>query len=79
MTTPQKQVLQHLSEGDWDTAHTIIQDYRDPLSCMIHGYLHLAEGDKHNAAYWYQKASHSIPASSLEEELSRLINLAQNA
>ena len=43
--------------GDWDRAHKIVQQDEDsPLSCWAHGIVHLMEGDKANARYWYKKA-----------------------
>jgi hypothetical protein len=34
----------------------------------MHGYLHLKEGDKGNAHYWYQQAGRKLPTVSLSEE-----------
>ena len=71
------QALELAAQGDWDGAHKLIQSYEDSFACMIHGYLHYVEGDKGNAAYWYQRAGRSVPANSLSEEFDRLYNLAK--
>jgi hypothetical protein len=71
------QALELAAQGDWNGAHRLIQNYEDSFACMIHGYLHYVEGDKGNAAYWYQRAGRSVPTSSLSEEFDRLYNLAK--
>ena len=43
--------------GDWHEAHRIVQAHEDDRdACWIHAALHLIEGDKDNAKYWYRKA-----------------------
>lgn len=64
--------LQHIQQKDWDAAHLLVQEYSDPLSCQIHGYLHRIEGDMGNAQYWYQRAGLAMPDNTLDEELDRL-------
>jgi hypothetical protein len=64
MTTPTSgsepdliRALAHLEHGDWRAAHDIVQqDEASPLSCWAHGIVHLMEGDKANARYWYGQA-----------------------
>jgi hypothetical protein len=70
-----QQALQLIQKNDWDAAHRLVQDYSDPLSCQIHGYLHRIEGDLGNAGYWYHRANAVMPSNSPEEELSRLLTL----
>jgi hypothetical protein len=67
-----RQVLQYIQNDDWDAAHRLVQDYTDYLSCQIHGYLHLIEGDLGNAKYWYQRAGVTMPDNSQAEELMHL-------
>ncbi len=50
-------------EGNWDESHKIVQQYSDNLSCLIHAYLHRAEGNIGNAKYWYRRAGVDIPNS----------------
>jgi Flp pilus assembly protein TadD len=68
-----RQALQLIQQNDWDAAHRLVQDYSDPLSCQIHGYLHRIEGDLSNARNWYQHAELNMPDNSLEEELTLLL------
>ncbi len=63
----------------WDEAHRLVQQYSDPLSCLIHAWLHRQEGDNWNAGYWYSRAGSEMPDNTLEEELQRLYTLAQAA
>lgn len=66
------------ADGDWDKAHNLIQHEHATLAWLIHGYLHWQEGDINNADYWYNKAGQSRPDSTLEQELDRLLKLAQS-
>lgn len=72
MASHHQKALQLAREGDWDASHREIQPHHDPLSCLIHGYLHRVEGDLPNAGYWYQRAGESMPDNTLEEEAARL-------
>jgi hypothetical protein len=68
-----QQALQFIQQNDWDAAHRLVQDYSDPLSCQIHGYLHRIEGDLSNARYWYKRAGVEMPDTSMEQELKHLL------
>jgi hypothetical protein len=65
--------LSLIQQGDWEAAHRLVQDYSDPLSCQIHGYLHRIEGDLGNASYWYQRCGMVMPENSIDEESTRLL------
>lgn len=78
MPVDHTEALNLAKAGDWDDAHTLVQDHSDPLSCLIHGYLHREEGDLGNAAYWYRRAGTDLPDNTLEQELERLQGLAQS-
>jgi len=69
--------LELVRKGDWEAAHQLVQKGSDPLSCLIHAYLHREEGDLGNAAYWYQRAGSESPDNSLEAEWERLYQMAQ--
>ncbi len=62
-------------EGSWDESHKIVQQYSDSLSCLIHAYLHRAEGDIGNAKYWYKRAGVDMPSNHLEVELNQLYEM----
>lgn len=51
-----------LAEGDWEAAHTIVQDDPSKLAAWMHGIVHLLEGDASNARYWYGQAGRRFPA-----------------
>ena len=55
--------VRHLQQGEWDKAHSIVQDDEDsPLSCWAHGIVHLQEGDIENARYWFSRAGRRFSA-----------------
>ena len=53
--------IRHLKKGEWEKAHTIVQDDESPLGCWAHGIVHLIEGDLDNAKYWYRRAHRPLP------------------
>ncbi len=65
--------LWHDAKGDWEKAHSLIQDLSDQNSSWIHAYLHRKEGDAFNAGYWYRKAGKNMPEISLEKEWEMLV------
>ena len=67
------QALWYDAKGDWEKAHSLIQDVPDKTASWIHAYLHRQEGDNWNADYWYSKAGKKGPSSSLEEERDQII------
>lgn len=73
MKNAHRKVLEFIRNDDWDSAHRLIQDYSDVLSCRIHGYLHRIEGDVDNARYWYQRADLEFPSITPDQELKDLI------
>lgn len=75
MACDHTQALDLARDGKWDEAHSIVQEYSDNYSCLIHGYLHRVEGDLPNARYWYNRADESMPDNTVEEELDRLHRL----
>ncbi len=58
--------------GDWDKAHTLIQDINDRDASWIHAYLHRKEGDTGNAGYWYSRAGKQMPDLTLEKEWEQI-------
>jgi hypothetical protein len=64
--------------GDWDTAHSIVQKMNDVKAMWIHAYLHRKEPDISNAKYWYRNAGKPYPEGmSFEEEAQVLLDAAQ--
>jgi len=66
--SPYLQSLWYDAKGNWERAHTIIQDIEDKDASWIHAYLHRKEGDIGNADYWYRLAGKKRTNVSLEEE-----------
>lgn len=79
MSNHHRQALVLAQSGQWDQAHEYIQQYTDPLACLIHGYLHLQEGDTGNAQYWYTKAKQNLPTHPLPQEFDRLSQMADES
>ncbi len=61
------------AKGQWDTAHSLIQDVEDNNASWIHAYLHRKEGDIANARYWYRRAGRKMPDISLEKEWENIV------
>ncbi|MFL6573377.1 MAG: hypothetical protein ACJ8G4_16585 [Burkholderiales bacterium] len=52
-----RRAVQLLENGEWEAAHAIVQEDEDSrLFCWAHGIVHILEGDRSNARYWYRKA-----------------------
>lgn len=66
------EALWHDAKGDWEKAHTLIQDIDDQTAAWIHAYLHRKEGDTGNADYWYRRAGKKRPDIFLQEEWNRI-------
>lgn len=58
--------------GDWDKAHSLVQNEVTKEAAWVHAYLHRKEGDNGNANYWYAKAERQFSTDSLEEEWKKL-------
>ncbi len=65
--------LWHAGKGNWDKAHTLVQDLEDQQAALIHAYLHREEGDVFNADYWYRRAGRKRPTTSLAEEWDEIV------
>ena len=63
-----KRALLADQEGDWEHAHSLVQDLVTPEAAWIHAYLHRKEGDEWNANYWYRRAQRSPHERSFREE-----------
>lgn len=62
-----------LAAGDWQAAHAIAQRDSSPLGCWAHGIVHLLEGDRGNASYWYRRAERDLPnADAIASEITAL-------
>jgi len=59
--------------GDWDTAHSIVQQMSDTNAMWIHAYLHRKEPDPWNANYWYRNAGKLNPGGMNFEKEAEII------
>ncbi len=57
LSEPLKTAVNLSLSGDWNAAHQIVQEYKDPIAYWIHAVLHKIEGDEFNSRYWYAKTS----------------------
>ncbi len=73
--SPALQALWHQAKGDWEAAHTIAQSNKSPTGSWIHAYLHRAEGDNGNAAYWYRLAGKPVCTSRLADEWEDIVKV----
>jgi hypothetical protein len=60
-------------KGDWDKAHKIVMDDDGRDAAWVHAYLHRAEGDTGNAAYWYRQAKKPIATAALDPEWDAIV------
>jgi hypothetical protein len=67
------QSLWYDGKGDWEKAHSIVQDLSDTTAAWVHAYLHRKEGDIGNADYWYRRAGRKRPEVSLAEEWEAMV------
>ena len=61
-------------KGEWDRAHTVVQDMVSATGSWVHANLHRGEGDLGNARYWYNRAGKPESSASIEEERHAIIS-----
>lgn len=71
--TPLLCALWHDARGDWQKAHSVVQEIEGPEAAWVHAYLHRKEGEEVNAAYWYRRALQPIARNSLESEWEGIV------
>jgi hypothetical protein len=67
-----KKALELDRDGDWDSAHRIVQGIESSDSYWIHAYLHRKEGTLGNSNYWYRRANKTMPEYDLAQEWNEL-------
>jgi hypothetical protein len=67
------QSLWYDAKGDWEKAHTLVQDLNTKDAAWVHAYLHRKEGDSSNAGYWYRRASKPVFTRTLEQEWDEIV------
>lgn len=62
-----------LEQGDWQAAHGIAQAHDTKLGAWAHGIVHMQEGDRRNAGYWYNRAGRELPTNDrITDEITAL-------
>ncbi|MCY4343702.1 MAG: hypothetical protein OXE83_09050 [Gammaproteobacteria bacterium] len=75
-----KDAVRLLEQGDWKAAHKIVQNLSSPAAHWAHAIVHMMEGDRDNADYWYGKAQRARPEPFIgSQEIARLSWLADAA
>ena len=70
-----KDAIGFLEAGDWESAHSIVQEDPSKLASWAHGIVHLLEGDVANAGYWYRRADRELRSNvQIAEEIAALKN-----
>lgn len=67
LDTPLRALWQDAA-GNWEAAHTCVQDDNSAEAAWVHAYLHRKEGDASNAGYWYARAGRPHFSGSLGSE-----------
>ena len=65
--------LWKVAKGEWEEAHTLVQDLQSEEAAWVHAYLHRVEGDVFNAKYWYQRAGRPEVSGDLEIEWKQIV------
>ncbi len=77
---PLSDTIALLKARDWQAAHEIAQESKEPLAAWAHGIVHLIEGDESNARYWYQKAKREFPGmGAIDAEIAVLEAIVANS
>lgn len=71
--SPALSALWWAKKGDWDKAHGIVMDEASREAAWVHAYLHRAEGDESNAAYWYRQAHRRAARGDLDAEWDEIV------
>lgn len=72
MSKDLKTAIDALEAGEWDRAHSIVQENASREAAWIHAHLHRIEGDKGNADYWYNRANRPQNFGTIEEERAEI-------
>jgi hypothetical protein len=65
--------LWHLEKGDWEAAHTLVQDDESRDGAWVHAHVHRIEGDDWNARYWYGRAGRPVGSGDFEAERAAML------
>ncbi len=61
------------ANGNWATAHALVDALETKDGMAVHAYLHRKEGVEWNADYWYRQAGRQFHRPTLEAEWTALV------
>jgi len=61
------------AKGNWERAHSLVDELETPEGMAVHAYLHRKEGQEWNANYWYERAGRIYHRPGLAEEWRALV------
>jgi hypothetical protein len=61
------------AKGDWQQAHSLVDELETAEGMAVHAYLHRKEGAASNADYWYQRAGRTFYRPALQDEWQALV------
>ena len=61
------------AKGDWQHAHSLVDELESSEGMAVHAYLHRKEGAASNADYWYHRAGRGYFRPKLEDEWLALV------
>ena len=56
LMNPLLQAVHLLEHAQWAEAHVIVQQDDSAIAAWLHGLVHVIEGDRDNARYWFRRA-----------------------
>jgi hypothetical protein len=72
-TRPPLAALWWDAKGDWQHAHSLVDELETAEGMAVHAYLHRKEGAASNADYWYQRVGRTFHRPALEDEWMALV------
>ena len=61
-----------MAKGDWNKAHSAVDDEEGKTAAWVHAHLHRVEGDLANAGYWYRQAGKPVSQAPLDKEWTEI-------
>src|ERR1700684_3960080 len=61
------------AKGDWQQAHSLVDELETAEGMAVHAYLHRKEGSSSNADYWYHRAGRNFQRPTLGAEWTALV------
>ena len=61
------------AKGDWQRAHSLVDELETKDGMAVHAFLHRKEGADSNADYWYQRAGRDHFRPALADEWHALV------